>query len=120
MDFIAVDILIIFHSAFWIALVGGNLIMPINWVKVISLIIVPITYLIHAMFPFHILEQSKLNLLSEEQVKEREMAFLVSGLFETASQQFQKHSYANPLSAQGLLILTEIIGAYRLYSKLEQ
>lgn len=78
-------------------------------------VIIPLIYVVH-MLPFHVLTAAKQRMHPQtwqQDSKAVEHVMVVPGLFDEVRKAFDK-SYANPLSAQGMLVLGAITSAWRL------
>lgn len=77
-------------------------------------VVIPLIYAVH-MLPFHILTSAKQRMRPEtwgQDSKAIERALIVPVVFDHI-RGFFEHSYANPLSSQGMLLLGAITSAWR-------
>lgn len=78
-------------------------------------VVIPLIYALH-MLPFHLLTTAKQRMhpgtwQGDNDAVER--ALLIPGLHDRAYEAFE-HSFANPLSPQGMLVLGALTSAWRL------
>ena len=89
--------------------------------KLNMIYIIPAIYIIHFL-PFHIINSIKMKLLNknmegmEEERDKIEKYLIIPVFFRKLQKIFDDFSFANPLSPQGILILSLIISIYKTQS----
>ena len=112
--------LIIIHIFAWIFGIFGRFI-GCNYAKINIYYYLPFIYFIH-FFPFHIINESKVHYIKHNHpevhdngkfIKSHEEKYVIPSHFDKLKNLFN-HSFQNPLSPQGLIILGFIINIYLL------
>ncbi len=113
MKSLPIHALYLIHIAFWFYVVFGSFLGP-EHAKRIRRQIIPVTYILHTIFPFHVLMKMKEMVAGESHGYYRDMyessAFMQS--FSRLNQHFEKVSAFNPISPQGLLVLSLLVSNY--------
>ena len=120
LQYILFIISVIIHVLIWSSII----LLPIyskNFAKINMIYIIPAIYIIHCL-PFHIINTIKIKLLNTnmegmEQERDKIEKYLIIPVFFRKLQNILKHyCFANPLSPQGMLILSLILSIYKTQS----
>ena len=123
MNKIILEFLILFHIIIWVFVLGGG-ILNSKYAKFNILILIPFIYIIRIL-PIHLIVVSKNYIIKNEYgenansgtiISEKEYKYILPYLFGELKS-FFNFSHANPLSADGLLILGYIINVYLMVYK---
>ena len=107
-------ILCVIHLLVWLFVVTAFLNKKTAEINLYYLI--PFIYIVH-MFPFHMIIETEKIIYPEsrnEKAKEVENYLLIPNIYNYLRDNLFKNSFANPVSAQGLLIFGAITSAYTI------
>lgn len=107
------------HVLFWVIVLIVPLFAPLMWVTFIIFGVIPVTILLHALFPFHVLNEAKRFCVQDESEIPTVMAqyedWGVVRHFTTIQRYFAERSFQSPLSPQGMLLISMFICSLRIY-----
>jgi hypothetical protein len=131
-DKLVVEIIAILHILIWLFVIFGGFI-SVNYLYINIFIIIPAIYVLH-MLNFHILNKVKLNLLHIEEEDNNKLSeinhcskqcepneeldkylnkYILPKILNNIKY-YYRHSFGNPVSPQGLLILGYIVNVYAM------
>ena len=109
------ELLCIIHVLIWIFVLTAFLNKKLAYYNVYY--VIPIIYILHIL-QFHILNRLKENVDPENHVKRNNEVsnfLILPNLFDNIKNNFQKFSFANPLSGQGMLIFGLLTSIFVLH-----
>ena len=108
-------LLVIVHVLIWIIVLFAFFNKKVAEINLYY--IIPIIFILHTFLPFHIIAESKHMIYPEntqDKVMDIEQYLIIPNIFYYIKDDLFKHSYCNPLSAQGMLVFGAITSAYAL------
>ena len=109
------ELLCIIHMLIWIFILTAFVNKKFAYYNVYY--VIPIIYILHIL-PFHILNRLKETVDAENHINRNNQVsnfLIIPNLFGNISNKFQKFSFANPLSAQGMLIFGLLTSIFVLH-----
>lgn len=109
------NIVVIIHILIW-AFVLFAFLNP-TLAKINVFYVIPLIYIVHTLFPFHIICKVKEELYPEEHNQKEEdidKLLIVPHHFKNISSTLDEHCFCNPISPQGMLVLGMITSVYTL------
>lgn len=107
------------HILFWAIILIAPFIVSLGTLPSILFGLIPLTMLIHAMFPFHILEEAKKHVAGYDDkcvksTMDEYEKWGVVGIITNAQRYCHDNCFQSPLSPQGMLLISSLVCSWRL------